>query len=226
MRPPFTRSRPFRRRFARTGALRAKSGPAGYRGGREFSHQRAPVWLATIHGAQELRGTYAPQRLCFFDLSDVIRSAGGCTMPSWFYLMPPLVARWGAGRPLRIKAIRNASSRGNIPSPLRIVQGDHETGPQATPRWAASRVADLSMPAMRSCRHAPGRGRTLILVGPTQELEDQQIAATKKLSTADLRTWIGKVGWESKWRPRSYGRSTLAVPPTLDPVQDRYNQAR
>ena len=27
MRPPFTRSRPFRRRFARTGALRAKSGP-------------------------------------------------------------------------------------------------------------------------------------------------------------------------------------------------------
>ena len=129
---------------------------------------------------------------------------------------------------LAVEAIRNASSRGNIPytTPLRIVQGDHETGPQATPRWAASRVADLSMPAMRSCRHAPGRGRTLILVGPTQESEDQQIAATKKLSTADLRAWIGKVGWESKWRPRSYGRSTSAVPPTLDPVQDRYNQAR
>ena len=35
-RPPYTRSRPFRRRFARTGALRAKSGPAGYRGGREY----------------------------------------------------------------------------------------------------------------------------------------------------------------------------------------------
>ena len=34
MRSPFTRSRPFRRRFARTGALRAKSGPADreYRG--------------------------------------------------------------------------------------------------------------------------------------------------------------------------------------------------
>ena len=32
------------------------------------------------------------------------------------------------------------------------------------------------MPAMRSCRHAPGRGRTLILVGPTQESEDQSLA--------------------------------------------------
>jgi hypothetical protein len=50
-------------------------------------------------------------------------------------------------------------------APLRIVQGDHETGPQATAPRAASRVADLSMPAMRSCRHSPGRGRTLILVG-------------------------------------------------------------
>ena len=68
---------------------------------------------------------------------------------------------WPSGN--RDRAKKNASSRGNMPytTPLRTVQGDHETGPQATPHWAAFRVADLSMPAMRSCCYAPGRGRTL-----------------------------------------------------------------
>ena len=44
-------------RFARTGALRAKSGPRLSERSRK-SHQRASVWPATIHGAQDSRGTY------------------------------------------------------------------------------------------------------------------------------------------------------------------------
>ena len=66
---------------------------------------------------------------------------------------------------VRLAQLKNAPcGNTSYATPMRIVQGKHETGPQATSTRPASRVANLSMPAMRPCHHCDGRGRTLIVV--------------------------------------------------------------
>jgi hypothetical protein len=66
----------------------------------------APLWPLRLLKSSN-HAHHAPQRLCFFDLSDFIRSAGGCTMPSCFIschhlspdvTRPPTDGRTGAAR--------------------------------------------------------------------------------------------------------------------------------